>query len=176
MLSGQVINLRTAREEDLEELYQFHLDISNRGEFFPTGVISEPAFRREYLETGFWGKERGMLVIVGEGDSIVGHIEFYPTVPYLDELELSYHIYSKEWRGKGVATDAVELLTECLFGRLKHNRIRLVIHPDNQASKRVAEKCGYRFEGLSRGAWFHQGRSHDVEIHGITRADFTNGL
>lgn len=172
MLTGEVIQLRTMRKDDLEALYEFHQDIANRGKYFPTGVMSEPSFMNGFMETGFWEKDRGMLLIIDGQDDILGHIEFFPTVPYLDELELSYHIYSKEARSKGVASDAVKLLTGYLFGRLKHNRIRLVIHPDNQASKRVAQKCGYQFEGLARGAWFHHGRSQDVEIYGITRPDF----
>lgn len=171
MLQGDAIQLRTVREADLDALYEYHHDIANRGDYFPTGVMSQPAFKNAYLESGFWEKERGMLVIVDDQDAILGHIEFFPTVPYLDELELSYHIYSPEARGKGVASEAVTLLTGYLMGRLKQNRIRLVIHPENQASKRVAEKCGYKYEGLARGAWFHQGRSHDVEIYGITRED-----
>lgn len=29
-------------------------------------------------------------------DEILGHIEFFPTVSYLDELELAYHVYNDE--------------------------------------------------------------------------------
>jgi RimJ/RimL family protein N-acetyltransferase len=34
-------------------------------------------------------------------------------------------------------------------------RIRLVIHPDNAASRRLAEKCHFRHEGTARGAWYN---------------------
>jgi RimJ/RimL family protein N-acetyltransferase len=159
------------RETDLDRLYEFHQDIANRGEYFPIGVVSEPAFKRAFHETGFWQDKEGMLLIVSDTDEILGHIEFFITVAYLDELELSYHIYSQEHHGKGIATDAVKLMTGYLFDRKKNNRIRLIIHPDNLASKRIAEKCGYRFEGVARGAWFHEGRSKDVEVHAILRAD-----
>jgi RimJ/RimL family protein N-acetyltransferase len=90
----------------------------------------------------------------------------------LDELELSYHIYSSDHAGKGIATEAVKLLTGYLFDRLKYNRIRLIIHPDNAASKRVAEKCGYKFEGTARGAWFHKGRNHDVDVFALLRDEY----
>jgi RimJ/RimL family protein N-acetyltransferase len=63
------------------------------------------------------------------------------------------------------------LLTTYLFNRTKHNRIRLVIHPDNLSSKRIAEKCGYQYEGIARGAWFNRGRNQDVEIHARLRED-----
>jgi RimJ/RimL family protein N-acetyltransferase len=112
-----------------------------------------------------------MLLIVNDSDEILGHIEFYQTVAYLDELELSYQLYSPEYQGRGIASDAVKLMTRYLFDRKKFNRIRLIIHPDNVASKRVAAKCGYQYEGVARGAWFHRGRSHDVEVYARLRSD-----
>lgn len=171
MLKGNQIVLKPVRDTDIDQLYDFHLDIANRGEYFPVGVTAEPLYKRRYQETGFWQKDEGMLVIATRGDEIIGHIEFFRTVSYLDELELSYHIYSKNHQGKGIATEAVTLLTKYLFYRLKYNRIRLIIHPENLASKRVAEKSGYVSEGIARGAWYNKGRSQDVEIYAITRSD-----
>jgi RimJ/RimL family protein N-acetyltransferase len=49
-------------------------------------------------------------------------IEFFRTVPYLDELELSYQIYGTQNRGKGIAPESVRLLTKYLFERSKVNR------------------------------------------------------
>jgi RimJ/RimL family protein N-acetyltransferase len=171
MLQGDIIRLRTVRESDLDRLYEFHQDIVNRGEYFPIGVMSEPLFKRRFQETGFWQQDEGMLVILGDTDDILGHIEFFQTVTYLDELELSYHIYTQEHRGRGIATEAVTLMTDYLFNRTKHNRIRLIIHPDNLASKRIAEKCGYQHEGTARGAWFNRGKSQDVEVYARLRND-----
>jgi RimJ/RimL family protein N-acetyltransferase len=51
------------------------------------------------------------------------------------------------------------------------NRIRLIIHPDNAPSRRVADKCGFRHEGTARGAWFSKGKHHDVEVYAVLRRD-----
>lgn len=171
MLQGEKINLRPVRQGDLERLYDFHQDISNRGSYFPIGVMSEPVFIKKFSETGFWQESSGMLLMVDERDEILGHIEFFETVSYLEELELSYQLYDQDHAGRGITTEAVSLLTDYLFNQKKINRIRLMIHPENSASIRVAEKCGYVHEGTSRGAWFHQGRNHDVEVYAITRQD-----
>jgi ribosomal-protein-alanine N-acetyltransferase len=58
-----------------------------------------------------------------------------------------------------------------LFQTKRANRIRLVIHPDNLASRRLADKCGFHHEGTARGAWYHKGHHHDVEIYAILHAD-----
>src|SRR5690554_3984679 len=170
MLNGNAIHLRPVRQADLEELYQRHVEVINRGDFFPVGIISESKFRRRFEERGFWSEDEGLLLIIAASGNIVGHIEFFKTVNYLDELELSYQIYEQADRGQGYATEAVSLLVRYLFGRLKANRIRLIIHPDNRASCRVAEKCGFAHEGTARGAWYHRGKNHDVEVYALLRA------
>jgi len=171
MLDGDVIRLRLVREEDLAAMHAFEEDIANRGEFFPVGVASFQKLSERYRESGFWGPAEGLLLITSTDGDLLGHIEFYETVAYLDELELSYILYSAEHRGRGVATEAVRLLTGYLFDRTKANRIRLVIHPGNVASRRVAEKAGFSCEGLARGAWYHRGGNHDVEVWAILRAE-----
>lgn len=171
MLKGKSITLRPVRETDLDQLYNFHLDIDNRGDYFPRGVLAQPNFHKQFQESGFWSKEEGMLVMVSAQDEILGHIEFFKTVNYLDEYELSYQLYAIEQRGKGVTTEAVNLLVRYLFESKRMNRIRLVIHPDNQASRRLAEKCGFKHEGTARGAWYNKGRHQDVEIYAILHDD-----
>jgi len=171
MLKGKTITLRPVRDTDLDQLYAYHIDIDNRGDFFPRGLLSQPAFQKQFQDTGFWSKEEGMLVIVSPDDALLGHIEFFKTVNYLDEYEISYHVYSPEHRGKGVATEAVQLLVRYVFETRRVNRIRLVIHPDNVASRRLAEKCGFRHEGRARGAWYHKGKHQDVEIYALLHDD-----
>jgi RimJ/RimL family protein N-acetyltransferase len=171
MLKGKSITLRPVRDSDLDQLYAYHVEIDNRGDFFPRGILAQPAFRKQFQETGFWGKDDGMLVMVSAEDKLLGHIEFFKTVNYLDEYELSYQVYAPEHRSKGVATEAVTLLAQYLFETKRVNRIRLVIHPDNLASRRLAEKCGFRHEGTARGAWYHKGKHRDVEVYAILHDD-----
>ena len=176
MLKGKTITLRTVRERDLDVLYEFHEDIGNRGEYYPLGVLGEPRFKRDFQESGLWGNDEGTLLIVDAEDSILGHVEYFRTVSYLDELELGYQLYSTEHAGQGIATEAVQLITGYLFGAKKFNRSRLMIHPENVASRRVAEKCGYRHESTARGAWFHRGRWHDAEVYALLREEYYDSV
>jgi RimJ/RimL family protein N-acetyltransferase len=171
MLKGKTISLRPVREADLDQLYAFHVDIDNRGDYFPRGIMAEPVFRKHFQENGFWSKEEGTLLIVTPQDEIIGHIEFFKTVNYLDEFELSYQIYERANWGKGATSEAVQLLVRYLFETKQVNRIRLIIHPDNAASRRLAEKCGFQYEGIARGAWYNRGKHHDVTVYGILHAD-----
>ena len=167
MLKGKSIVLRPVKEADLDQLYALHIEIDNRGDYYPHGVLSWPAFQKEFQESGFWGKDQGTLLMISPAGEILGHIEFFKTVNYLDEYEISYLVYDPKQRGKGVATEATKLLVQYLFETKQVSRIRLIIHPDNAASRRLAEKCGFQHEGTARGAWYNKGRHQDVEIYSI---------
>lgn len=172
MLNGKNIILRLIDETDLDLLWKYHSDIEDRGPFFPIGVMSKNRFRRQFEETGFWGENDGMLSVISREGEIAGHIEFFGTVRYLDELELSYQIYGRQNRGKGIATEAVQLMTKYLFEKSKTNRIRLMIHPENKASVRVAEKAGYHFEATSKGIWYNRGKYNDLLTYVLLREEF----
>jgi [ribosomal protein S5]-alanine N-acetyltransferase len=172
MLRGDLVRLRPVQERDLDILYSSMNDLEHRGSFFPVGLLSESKFRRDFEKDGFWSPDEGMLLITDATDEIVGEIEFFRITHYLVGYELSYLIFGEEHSGKGYATEAVVLLTEHLFARLRTNRLQLNIHPNNEASRRVATKAGYVLEGVMRGCWFHGGEYHDLEIWSILRDEF----
>ncbi len=58
-------------------------------------------------------------------------------------------------RGRGVCTRALRLLSSWAFEDLELQRLELITDPDNAASQRVAEKAGYRREGIMRAHLRH---------------------
>ncbi|WP_169744205.1 GNAT family N-acetyltransferase [Knoellia aerolata] len=171
MLTGRSVTLRPVRDVDLDALYDAHTNIRNRGAYFPLGVMSQTAFRREFAEHGFWQKTEGMLVIESPNGEIAGHIEFFRPVAYWDAFELSYQLYDDRYAARGFVTEAVQLLVDHLFGTKKEHRIHLVIVPENAASRRIADKCGFVLEGTVRGAFFNDGRNQDVLLYSLLRTD-----
>jgi RimJ/RimL family protein N-acetyltransferase len=63
-----------------------------------------------------------------------------------------------------VASAALRALTEWAFSELGAERLELLIATGNDASKRVAERCGYVREGVLRSAYFKQDLREDTEI------------
>lgn len=172
MIKGEKINLRLVREADLDTLFELESDLENRGDYYPAFLNSEAKFKRRFAETGYWTEKHGRFLVVDKTDRILGDIEFFKSVPYFNALEIAYILFDQESRGQGVMSEALSLLVQYLFETKPINRLYLTVVPGNIASKRVAEKCGFQFEGLARGAMFHQGRHTDMEIYGATRADF----
>ena len=169
MLRGNVIELRLVREDELGALFELMSNLDTRGAYFPTGVMSEPALRAQYAKNGFWDRDEGMLLIANHDGDLVGEIEYFPITHYLQGYEISYQLFGEQHAGRGYTTEGVNLLVGYLFGAKRVNRMQLNIHPGNAASKRVAEKCGFTFEGMMRGCWFHRGQYHDLEIWSLLR-------
>jgi RimJ/RimL family protein N-acetyltransferase len=168
--------VRPIEENDLETLYRLQLDVEARGPWFPRSVESLHALRKDYNEHGFWGEKFGSVVIIDNAtDKIIGQMFYFTTVDYMAELEIGYILFDTAARKKGATTEALRLLTDHLFDVRQINRIRLVIATENAASRRVAEKNGYRHEGTMRGGWFNGGRGQadylDGELYAITRGD-----
>lgn len=68
----------------------------------------------------------------------------------------------RNFANRGYTTKAVEMLTQYAFDVLKLHRVEINLRPENAASRRVAEKAGYVFEG-ERPRYLHidgQWRDH----------------
>jgi [ribosomal protein S5]-alanine N-acetyltransferase len=65
-------------------------------------------------------------------------------IPATGEIELGYRL-TKPWWGKGLATEVAMGWLDYAFGDLGLTEIIAFSHPDNKASVRVMEKCGFTF-------------------------------
>ena len=171
MIEGKLINLQLVAEKHLEELHAFHVNIANRGDYFPLKITPEPVYKSKFRETGFWTEDYSQLLIINRGE-IIGSIWTMKAVPYFDALEIGYIIYDKENYGKGYATEALSLFTDYIFKIKVINRLEIRILPSHLASEKVALKCGFTFEGIIRQAIFHHGQYQDLRQFSLLRTDW----
>jgi RimJ/RimL family protein N-acetyltransferase len=66
------------------------------------------------------------------------------------ELEVGYHVRSA-MQGRGYATEAAAACRDFARDVLNAPHLVAIIHPDNDASRRVAEKIGLHFEEDDHG-------------------------
>ncbi len=81
-----------------------------------------------------------------------------------DEVEIAYLIARSHW-GLGLATEAAVAIRDHGFGRLGRDRLVSIIHRDNLASRRVAEKSGLAPERMiqfmSHRCWLYAATAPD---------------
>lgn len=66
----------------------------------------------------------------------------------------------KSAQGQGFATETANALVRYAFGALEMRRIGLTHSGGNEASRRIAEKLGFSFEGIQRDANILPGGKH----------------
>jgi ribosomal-protein-alanine N-acetyltransferase len=104
------------------------------------------------ISLGIWLLENGTQRLIGQitmGGIVFGAMRGAHIGYWLDQ----------NYVNRGFTTRAVSLLTDFAFQELALHRIEINLRPENGSSKRVAEKCGYVFEGIRAnylhidGAW-----------------------
>jgi RimJ/RimL family protein N-acetyltransferase len=100
-----------------------------------------------------WDRREGeaaFAVTEAEGDAVVGAIGLrLLREEYGVRGSVGYWV-AGEARGRGVATDALKLVSRWGLRQLGLRRLELVTDPENTGSQRVAEKAGFSREGLLR--------------------------
>ena len=130
-------------------------------------VPAPPDFPQTWLrayEEARLGGSREAFAIVDGGD---GQFLGLALAPRIDKgtltAELGY-VVAPAARGRGIATEALRLLTDWAFTTLGLRRLELLISPENEASRRVAASCGYVREGVLRSLYVKQGIREDTEL------------
>ena len=77
---------------------------------------------------------------------LIGYCGFlHQEVDGVPEVEIGYRLHPDYWN-RGLATEAAQRVRDHGFGDLQLSRLISLIHPENHASRRVAEKNGMRLE------------------------------
>jgi len=118
-----------------------------------------------------------LLSIVGNDGAFLGEILLFVRTPEAAETdtgEIAY-IVAPAARGRGIATEAVRLLSLWALAGLGLQRLQLTIRPGNVSSIRVAEKAGYRLEGTLRSVKVIRGKRVDGSLYSLLPEDVAAG-
>lgn len=170
-IEGDTIYLREVRETDVNINYY--------------SWINDPSIN-QYLETRFFprsiqnigqfvnlmdGKSDEILFAICDKDnhSHIGNIKIGP-INWIHRFgDISLLIGDKNYWGKGIATEAIKLVTHFGFNHLNLHKIKAGCYADNEGSKRAFLKVGYKVEGILRKHFFSNGDFQDAIVLGIIR-------
>ena len=147
MLATPRLRLREYRHSDLDDLAAMFADEELMRYY------SHPKSRDESLAWIEWNldlyKEHGFGLWVMESpetSEFIGDCGLTPqTVDGVTDIEVGWHTRRTYWN-QGLATEAAIACRDRAFNELGLKRLISIIHPDNIASRRVAEKLGMKVE------------------------------
>ena len=145
MMQTSRILLRPWRESDAETLYQYASDpeVGPRAGWPPHQSVEESL---EIIRTIFHSDTMWAVAWKATGEAI-GCVGYLPATSSNleiadDQCEVGYWIARPYW-GKGICTEAMRLVVEYCFRIKGFTLLWGTYFPDNPASGRVMEKCGF---------------------------------
>ncbi|MEM0576765.1 GNAT family N-acetyltransferase [Flavobacterium polysaccharolyticum] len=97
-------------------------------------------------------------------DKMLGVIGHYRIKPEHYRAEVGYMILP-EYHGKGITSEAVQCVVDYGFKTMKLHSIEGVIDPENEASERVLQKCGFVKEAHFKENEYFDGKFIDAVVY-----------
>lgn len=149
--AGDGQDLFEAVSESLDELRAYLVSLP--------WVAAEPAveaseaFARNGQANFLARRDFPFLMIERATGRLVGATGLHRPVWSTPKVEIGYWVRTSA-AGRGLVAEAVEALQAYAFAELGVVRVEIVTDAENLRSRRVAERCGFRLEGVLR----HEGR------------------
>lgn len=154
VLESERLRLRGLELKDSEILYACitHPQVQVYTAFKPHTLLFPDRLMRYLMDSYQHLRDVHFAVEWKETGDCIGLCSLQRWVPGSGSARLGY-LLAPEWWNRGIATEAVQLISRFGFEQLELRQIEACCGEANLASRRVLEKCGYSEQG-SVGAAF----------------------
>ncbi len=99
-------------------------------------------------------------------NQMIGTIGFWRIQKEHYRAEIGYLLHH-HYQGKGIMQEAMSIGVDYAFNMLKIHSIEANINPDNIASTKLLEKCGFEREGYFKENYYKNGEFCDTAIYSL---------
>lgn len=161
-LTTERLTLRPFREDDVEALYAYSKDeaVGRNAGWKPHESLLESS---DILHLVFLNQPSVWAIERQSDRRLMGSIGLITDSArqYGSARSLGYAL-GVDYGGQGYMTEAVRAAVRFGFGQMGLDLISATCYPDNPASRRVLEKCGFQYEGvLHRAELLYNGQVKD---------------
>jgi len=147
VLETSRLSLRSFQNEDIGRLAEL---MANRDFMrFSLGSYTHEQTQgvlQKFLSWNQAGLPSQFAVIFRGNNELIGYCGFlHQEVDGRNEIEIGYRLHPDYWN-RGLASEAAQVVRDHAFRDLNLPKVISLIHPDNIASRRVAEKNGMKIE------------------------------
>ena len=178
VLATDRLIIRTPQERDVHDIFVLMSDLE---------IAASTGFRPMNTQSEAEGKIRkemdgGLMFCISEknlSEKVLGVFEITPhkTNTVSGEkcnYEICYFLH-KEARGKGYMTEVVQRMKRYLFDERMADSLTIAVLPRNDASRRVALKSGFTYEGLERKCGMNYlDEVVDLEYYTLYKEEYLN--
>jgi len=172
-LASERLLLRQITPEDIQEVYALRSNPDTM-KYIPRPLVTNLdeamahiTMINEKIETG---EAINWAITLKSNNKLLGIIGHYRIKWDHFRSEIGYMLLP-EAHGKGIATEAVQLIVDYGFNHLNMHSLEGVIDPKNTASARVLEKNKFVKEAHFRENEFYDGKFLDSAIYSLLKTD-----
>jgi len=114
-------------------------------------------------------------VIEKESGECIGQIAYFSVDTDNQHGEIEY-VIGPAFQGKGYATEMTRAVIGFGFEKINFNRIEIDCRTENEASRRVIEKCGLTYEGVFRDFFWRKDHFEGRRVFSILKSEWKNSL
>ena len=121
-------------------------------------------------ETGInWG------IVEKHSNNFIGYFGFWRMIPEHCRAEIGYALKPEYW-GRGYMYETINIVVRFGFKNMNLHSIEANVNPDNDKSKKVLEKIGFKKEAYFRENYLFNNRFLDSIIYSLLEKDLTDEL
>lgn len=164
--------LRPWKMTDLEDFYEYAKNPSvgpNAGWKPHTDKDMSGKVLKSFIE-----KEEVLAIVYKENNKVIGSVGNHSDGKRdFDGARMIGYVLSEDYWGKGFMSEAVKRVITYLFEEENYELLSCYHYSFNNRSKRVIEKCGFKYEGTFRMASKrYDGRVCDDVCYSITKDEY----
>lgn len=176
MITGEQVVLRGLEREDLKLMHKWLNDeeIMGWARSQPDNIASMESLEKDFEQDlkGENPNRRMYIVVEKKTGKALGWASIRWWRLYSTTGDIGLVIAEKQFRGKGLGTEATRLLVDLAFNQLNMHKLELFTRPDNKAALKAVKNCGFKLEGRLRETTYFNGKYHDGLMFGLLRNEY----
>jgi len=172
LIEGSKIYLRKIRLSDANDNYHRWLNDPEINQYLESRHVPQtPEAIRQYVQEKIARDDEILLAIcLKDNDMHIGNIKLGPINKAHSFASIGLFIGEKGYWGKGIATEAISLVTRFAFDVLGLHKVIAGCYVHNTGSLRAFEKAGFHKEGVEKEKWLCKGQYIDGIILGMVNS------
>lgn len=164
--------LRPFMYTDYEDLYEYARNphIGPNAGWKPHDDVEES----KVILRNFMEEDEVLAIVWKANNKVIGSLGLHKDLlRSADDVKMLGYVLSEDYWGKGIITEASRALLAYAFTDLNLKLVSVHHYAYNQKSRRVIEKCGFRYEGTLRHCTkIYNGNTYDLMCYSMTKDEW----
>ena len=171
-LKWKDVVLRALEPADLDFLYKLENDESV-WEISNTSTPYSRYILKQYLDNSdqdiYSVKQLRLVITLASNNRSIGFVDLFDFDPKHQRVGLGIVIFEEADRGKGFASQAIEMICRYAFTHLNMHQLYVNITGDNKRSIELFKKVGFSRTGIKKDWIYSDGKFKDEHLFQLTK-------